>query len=364
MHRIAYVELNVDNAHETAAYFTDCWDFTIVAEAHLQDRHSMLLRAGEIQLVISAPDGPGSQVRDWLDRHGEGVVDVALYCRDTTEISEISVRAVAAGLPILRRGERGERGENGRRTVTVDGLGAIRHTLVAATKPIAPPGFPWVDLPPGRPSDDAHSAAARIRTIDHVALCLPHGLMYATADLYQDVFGLHEVSREVIHAGSSGMDSRVLRDESGTLTYVIAEPTADSRGGQIEVFVDAHGGGGVPHLAFSTTDICAAVDTYARRGVGFCLTPGTYYDQVPSRLPDHRREISGQLEDLRRTGVLVTSDNGGLLHQIFSTNPHRGEMFYELIQRGPGATGFGNDNVVALFAARAAAMSEELGAAR
>jgi 4-hydroxymandelate synthase len=356
MHRIAYVELNVDNAYETAAYFTDCWDFVTLAEAHLPGRHSILLHAGEIQLVVSGPDGPGGQVRDWLDRHGEGVADVALYCRDAAEITEIGARAVAAGLPILRGGD-------GSGTATVDGLGTIRHTLVAATKPIAPPGFPWVDLPAGRPGDDGPSPAARIRTIDHVALCLPRGLLHATADLYQDVFGLYEVSREVIQAGDSGMDSRVLRDESGTLTYVIAEPTADSRGGQIEVFVEAHGGGGVPHLAFSTTDICAAVDAYTRRGVGFCSTPGTYYDQVPARLPDHSREIGAQLEDLRRTGVLVTSDNGGLLHQIFSTNPHRAEMFYELIQRGPGATGFGNDNVIALFAARAAALAEA-GAAR
>ena len=359
MHRIAYVELNVDNAHETAAYLTGCWDFTLVAEAHLPGRHSMLLRAGEIQLVISAPDGPGGQVRDWLDRHGEGVVDVALYCRDITDITEISAKAVAAGLPILRHGERGDHGGH---TVTVDGLGTIRHTLVAATEPVMPPGFPWAGL--GRPGNGTHPPAARIRTIDHVALCLPRGLMYATADLYQDVFGLYEVSREVIQAGTSGMDSRVLRDESGTLTYVIAEPTAESRDGQIERFVDAHGGGGVPHLAFSTTDICAAVDAYARRGVGFCATPGAYYDQLLPRLPDHRREIGEQLEDLRRTGVLVTSDNGGLLHQIFTTNPHRGEMFYELIQRGAGATGFGNDNVIALFAARDAALSEGIGAAR
>lgn len=356
MHRIAYVELNVDNAYDTAAYFTDCWDFTAVAEAYMSGQHSMLLRAGEIQLVISAPDGPNSQVRDWLDRHGEGIVDVALYCPDP---AQISVKAVVAGLPILRQGEHGHLGHQG---ATVEGLGTIRHTLVAAMEPIAPPGFPWVGLPLGGTRGDAQPPASRLRAVDHVALWLPRGLLHATAEIYQDVFGMREVSREVIRAGTAGMDARVLRDESGTVTYFMAEPTADSRSGQVEGFVTAHGGG-VHHLAFSTSDICATVAAYTSRGVGFCPTPETYYDQLAARLPEHDREISGQLEALRRTGVLVTSDHGGLLHQIFSTNPHRSELFYELIERGFGATGFGTDNVLALLAAQAAAMSEELGVA-
>jgi 4-hydroxymandelate synthase len=351
MNGIAYVEINVWNLEETVEYFTDRWDLANVARAYQPGQRSALLRAGKIQLVLSAPDGPNSQVRDWLDQHGEGVVDVANYCEDTTSIS---VEAVGAGLPILRHGERIDHGYE---TATIGGLGTIRHTLVASDVPIAPPGFPWVVQRLFRRQAKTQPPISRLRAIDHIAVCLPRGTLQETADLYQTVFGLQEMSAEVIKVGTSGMDSRVLRDESGTITYVMAEPTPDSRGGQVEGFTAAHHGAGVQHLAFSTTDICAAVAAYADRGVSFCSTPDTYYDQLAERLPDHHREIAVQLEDLRRTGVLITNDHGGLLSQIFSTNPHDGELFYELIERGAGATGFGNDNVKALFAARAAAMA-------
>lgn len=350
MNGIAYVEINVRNIGETAAYFTDRWDFTAVAEAYLPGQHCMLLRAGKIQLVLSAPIGHNSQVRDWLDQHGEGVADVATYCTDTTPII---MKALAAGLPILRHGERTDRGYA---NAAIGGLGTIRHTLVTAEAPAAPPGFPWVVLHANRRQAETDPPASRLRAIDHIAVCLQRGTLQATADLYQEVFGLQEISREVIEVEASGMDSRVLRGASG-ITYVMAEPTPDSYGGQVEAFTAAHHGAGVQHLAFSTTDICTAVAAYSDRGVSFCPTPETYYDQLADRLPDHHREIDVQLADLRRTGVLVTSDHGGLLHQIFSTSPHDGELFYELIERGAGATGFGNDNVVALFAARSATMA-------
>jgi 4-hydroxymandelate synthase len=319
----------------------------------LPDRYSVLLRGGEVQLVVSTPAGPNNPVRDWLAQHGDGVVDVALYCQD---VPATVVRAAEAGLPVLRPDEPDE----GCVGATVGGLGTLRHTLVTADAPIAPPGFPWRRLDP-RPGGG--TPGSRLQVIDHIAICLPAGALQPTAELYQMVFGLQEFSREVIRLGESGMDSRVLRDPSGTITWVMAEPTPDSHGGQVEAFTSAHGGGGVQHLAFSTTAICEAVDAYTARGVAFCASPDTYYQQLARRLPDHH-EIRDHLEDLRRTGVLVDSDHGGILRQIFTTSPHAGGLFYELIERDPKAVGFGTRNVIALFEARATEMAAtELGIA-
>ena len=62
-------------------------------------------------------------------------------------------------------------------------------------------------------------------------------------------------------------------------------------------------------------------------------------------------EVAGQLDDLRRQGILVDHDDEGYLLQIF-TKPvgDRPTVFFEIIERH-GATGFGAGNFKALFEA-------------
>jgi 4-hydroxyphenylpyruvate dioxygenase len=66
---------------------------------------------------------------------------------------------------------------------------------------------------------------------------------------------------------------------------------------------------------------------------------------------------------LRRNGILVDADERGLLYQIF-TRPitERDTFFFEFIQRA-GATGFGANNVRALYDALQATLAEHRPAA-
>lgn len=362
MNGFAYVELYVRDEPAARRYFSQAFDFRVVAEAHLPDQRSVLLRGGGIQLVLTTPVAPHSPADYWLAHHGDGIADIAIYCDD---VPAVLARGAEAGLPVLRHPRVGG---SERMSGVIGGLRTLRHTLIdpeESTGPVAPPGLPWVSL--GSPVE-GQSHPSRLELLDHVAVCLPAGSLQQIAALYEHVFGLAEHSREQIRVGESGMDSRVLRDPSGAITYVMAQPSTDSRGGQVEEFVRRHGGAGVQHLAFATAGIIDAVRAYVARGVEFCQPPPTYFDRLMQRLAG-RRPMEEHIEDLRKTGVLVASDHAGLLWQIFTRSPHRGRVpgqeapfFYELIQRD-GARDFASDNVVELFRAREAAAITESGVA-
>src|SRR5207302_4040679 len=83
------------------------------------------------------------------------------------------------------------------------------------------------------------------------------------------------------------------------------------------------------------------------RGVGFLSVPSTYYDTVLDRVG----HIEGELNALKRLGILVDRDDEGYLLQIF-TKPveDRPTLFFEIIQR-KGAKSFGKGNFKALFEA-------------
>jgi 4-hydroxyphenylpyruvate dioxygenase len=195
-----------------------------------------------------------------------------------------------------------------------------------------------------------------IRVIDHVAYCLPWGSADTAAQLYEEVFGLRRVdadSFDVVGDEATGMRSIVLRSKPG-FTVVLTEPVSPVSVGQTQRFVDAHAGPGVQHAALAYDDLLAAVESLRSAGVEFLPIPGVYYDQAQLRRPD----LPVRWDTLRRLGILVDADDHGLLFQQF-TRPltSRGTFFVEVIQRS-GATGFGANNIQALFAAVQATMND------
>ncbi|HEX8368386.1 MAG TPA: hypothetical protein VF604_07575, partial [Pyrinomonadaceae bacterium] len=80
-------------------------------------------------------------------------------------------------------------------------------------------------------------------------------------------------------------------------------------------------------------------------GVEFLRVPDTYYDELPKRVDCFDENI----DDLKRLGILVDSDDEGYLLQIFSKPVEdRPTVFYEILQR-KGCKGFGKGNFKALF---------------
>tara|TARA_B100001250_G_scaffold133984_1_gene114567 strand:- start:256 stop:705 length:450 start_codon:yes stop_codon:yes gene_type:complete len=125
----------------------------------------------------------------------------------------------------------------------------------------------------------------------------------------------------------------------------INEPAEGLKKSQIQEFIDYYETAGVQHLALSTKDIIRAVEVMRNNGVEFLPTPDSYYDNLEDRVG----QLDEDMEELKRLGILVDTDENGYMLQIF-TKPlqDRPTLFFEIIQR-KGSNSFGKGNFKALF---------------
>ncbi|MGD0558724.1 MAG: 4-hydroxyphenylpyruvate dioxygenase [Streptosporangiaceae bacterium] len=324
---IEYVELYTSDERSAVEYFVSSFGFKRTAESSANGSHSSLLLQGTAQLIVTAGQG----TEEFLEAHGDGVVDIAFACDDAAQDRD---RAVAEGASVITSEPNKQ---------VVSGFFGVQHTLVTrrATR-VAPPDRTWTPV-----ADDLVRPAGHIQLLDHVAICVDGGTLTDCADFYTSAFGFPRYSSEYIEVGDQAMDSIVVRSTSGGVTFTILEQDTDKKSGQVEAFLSRNGGPGVQHLAFLVDDIVSAVHAYRDHGIDFLRTPGSYYEMLAERFPSIRADI----KDLRETDVLADCDEWGYLLQLFTRSPYRrNTMFYELVQRR-GARGFGSSNIKALYEA-------------
>jgi 4-hydroxymandelate synthase len=324
---IEYLELYTADRQSTIDYFVLSFGFAEVAESVSYDKSSVLLRQGTLQVVVST--GPGT--RAFLDAHGDGIADIALTCDDVTASRDAAVAAGAVAA------------ESAEGQTLVSGVGSTWHTL------LPPSAGPGIRLPGGRTwmtrPARPDSPAGRIRLLDHLAICVEGPALQDYADFYQSSFGLGRYSSAYVDVGDSAMDSIVVRNQGGGVTFTLVAPVAEKKAGQLDAFLARNNGPGVQHLAFAVDDIIRAVSEASERGVEFLPTPATYYEMLAERLTGMYAEIA----DLRAANILADRDEWGYLLQLFTRSPYeRNTLFYEFIQRR-GARGFGTANIRALY---------------
>jgi 4-hydroxymandelate synthase len=330
---IDHVEFYVAGLRAAAAPLCRDYGFTDAGPLDLGDQpggRSILLRQGSIALLLTAADGPGHPAAGYLARHGEGVASIAFRTDDVVKAFD---QAVAGGArPIAAPAFTGD-GAGGRDCVgvaVVSGFGDVTHRLVERA---------------GSPAGSA--PAGMFHALDHAAICLPAGQIDATVRLYRDGFGFADVFDERIEVNGQAMISKVVQDEAGAATFTLIEPDPNLDAGQINEFLDRHGGAGVQHLALRTADIAGAVRTLSGRGVEFLAAPAGYYRRLGPRLG----ALAIEVDVLREVNVLADRDRWGELFQIFARSVHeRGTFFIELIERR-GALTFGSGNIKALYEA-------------
>jgi len=181
--------------------------------------------------------------------------------------------------------------------------------------------------------------------LDHVAHAVAADEMDGVAALYQKGFGASWEPMPDLTVGTEVLHSGVIRLAGLTVTLVAPGGYA----GHLAGFLDANRGPGIQHAAFRVPDIVSTVLETSVAGAQYLHTPGSYYDALPGWLgytPD-------DIYDLRATGVLQDRDELGSIRQIFTMAPVGGRPFFtELIQRD-GGTGFGRNNIRALYEAKA-----------
>jgi 4-hydroxyphenylpyruvate dioxygenase len=346
VHGIDHLEFYVGNAAQAAYYYTRAFGFIETAykglETGSRDRVSHVLEQGRIRLVLTGTLTGDDEIAEHHKRHGDGVISIALSVPDAAAAYEHAVSHGARGIrtPYELTDEHGTV-----RLASVATYGETQHVFVERA------GYHGAFLPGYEPRGIAdHGPDGLLVGIDHVVGNVELGHMEEWVHYYERVFGMTELihfSDEAISTEYSALMSKVVTDGSGKIKFPINEPATGKRKSQIEEYLDFYRGPGVQHIAVSTTNIVHAVTELNARGVEFLPIPESYYADVPERIG----EITEDLADLQRLGILVDRDEEGYLLQIFGKAVgDRPTVFFELIERH-GARGFGEGNFKALFEA-------------
>jgi len=341
-----FVEFFVGNAKQAAHYYRSAFGYQLVAyrgpETGTRDRASYLLQQNKVRLVLTSALAPDHPIADHVNRHGDGVRDIALWVDDAREAFALAVErgATPAAEPTVLQDEDGEAV-----IAAIHTYGDTIHSLVERRNYRGRflPGFQTVE-------SRYAPAPVGLQHVDHCVGNVELGRMNTWVKFYEDVMGFRNLisfDDKDISTEYSSLMSKVVANGNERIKFPINEPAQGKKKSQIDEYLEFYRGPGVQHLAIATDDIIETVTALRQRGVDFLRVPTTYYADLQARVG----RIDEPVDTLADLGILVDRDPDGYLLQIF-TKPvqDRPTLFYEIIQR-KGARSFGKGNFKALFEA-------------
>jgi 4-hydroxyphenylpyruvate dioxygenase len=338
-----HVEIYVGNARQATHFYRTAFGFTPVAYRGLEtgDRNStsIVLKQGEIYLIVTEALRPDSEVAEHVKNHGEDVKDIAFIVDDVESAYRMAIERGARSVlpPTTFEDQYGSAVK-----ATIGAFGETVHSFINRDS------YGGVFFPGFKPLVHSKSAVTTgLTRIDHVAVSVGATEFDELIDFYIDVLGFEHSYSEDVLTEYSAMNSKVVQNGSGSIKFPIIAPAPGKRTSQIEEYLAFHNGPGAQHIAVACDDIVRTVRTLRENGTEFLSTIETYYHMLNDRVGF----IEESVDDLRELNVLVDRDEKGYLMQIF-TKPllNRPTVFLEVIQR-KGAQGFGGGNIKALFEA-------------
>ncbi|KAF4666775.1 hypothetical protein FOL47_003915 [Perkinsus chesapeaki] len=341
----SYLEFWVGNAKQSAIYYMHCLGFQPVAYSGMEtgnkDKASYILRQGDINIMLSSPLQMGGEMNDFINKHGDGIRNIALACPNAKKAHDSAVSRGAKSFQEVKTLE----DEYGKVRISgIDTYGEVKHLFLERGEYKGDnimPGFEVWD--PGFKVDDVG-----LKYVDHMVGNVGWNEMDVWAKFYKNVFGMDQLisfDDKDISTDYTALKSKVMTVDTGLVKYPINEPAVGKKKSQIEEYLEFNNGPGVQHLALATEDIIHTVSTMRARGTSFLKVPDTYYENLEDRVGPIEEDVA-VLKDL---GILVDRDDKGYLLQIF-TRPltDRPTFFIEIIQRRGGFS-FGKGNFKALF---------------
>lgn len=295
----------------------------------LKAERSRCFSKENICIVLTQPLSPSHPGSEFLQRHGEGVADIAFEVPDATEA--FTLAELRGAVPHHAPQQEGEIV-----SASIYGAGDLIHTFVQRGTS---------SLRRSLENDTQGRTVTGLHAFDHFAVCLKAGDLSATCAYYMSALGFSVLYEEKIMVGKQSMNSKVVQNRSGQVTLTLIEPDLDYEAGQIDSFIQKNNGAGVQHIALRTTNIVESVQSLAERGVDFMKSPNAYYQQLPRRLESLKYDV----DQLKQLGLLADQDHAGQLYQIFAkpSGPDC-HFFFEIIER-VGARTFGSNNIKALY---------------
>ena len=308
-----YIEFYVGNAKQASVFYRAAFGFQLVAykgpETGCRDRASYLLQQGKIRFVLTTAIRPelsedAARISDHVQRHGDGVRDIALWVDDARDAFAKAVERGAAPVdePTVLTDADGE--------IVIASFriyGETVHSLVERKnyRGLFMPGYKPVQ-PHYAPPD------VGLKYVDHCVGNVELGKMNYWVEFYAHVMGFRNLltfDDKTISTEYSSLMSKVMANGNDRIKFPINEPAQGKRKSQIDEYLDAYKGPGVQHMALATDDIIRTVTTLRDRGVEFLSVPTTYYDELQGRLG----KIDEPVAELAKLGILVDRDPDGYL---------------------------------------------------
>ena len=298
------------------------------AEGKHRTRDVTVWRQGAARLVMnrSRGDFAGSAYAT----HGAAVCDIGLRVADAAAVAD---RAAALGS--VAYDQRRSAGEVPIPAFRGPG-GELLHVLDPGLTPVW--GIEFTPLP----GDDT---GVGITGFDHIAQTVGYEAMARSALFYQALFPLKRAPQVDVIDPDGLVRSLALSDAAGGLRITLNG--AETRRTLAGNFLAESFGASVQHLALATRDLLATADALARRGFQALPMGANYYDDLAARFDLD----PAFLARLRAANALYDEENGARFLQLYG-RPQGSGLFFEIVERAPGYSGFGAPNAPYRIAAQ------------
>lgn len=189
-------------------------------------------------------------------------------------------------------------------------------------------------------ADEEQEAGAWVTGVDHINMAQPWQHYDEAVLFYTSVLALQAQPAQDVPGPSGLVRSQVMRSANGAVRMPLnVAPTASEQGSFV--------GAAYPeHLALSCTDVFAVARRARRRGLRFLPVPQNYYEDLHARFDLDEAFLT----DLQELHLLYDRDDAGeFLHFYTET---LGTVFFEVVERRNGYTGFGAPNAPVRLAAQ------------
>jgi 4-hydroxyphenylpyruvate dioxygenase len=189
-----------------------------------------------------------------------------------------------------------------------------------------------------RPAEDeAAPGPAGLTRIDHVAQTMPYDEMLIWSLFYTSLFALDkQPTVDVVDPGGLVRSQAIAAPDGAFRLTLNGAETHRTFAGR---FVAESFGSSVQHVAFATGDIFATAAALARNGFEALPIPANYYADLAARLGLAEEEVAR----LQAANILYDQDATGRFLQLYS-RPFGGGIFFEIVERQDGYSGYGAAN--------------------
>ena len=346
IHDFHHIEYLVGNAKQAVHFYKTAFGFNPIAysgpETGIRTHVSYVLKNNYNIFILTTPLSSKSEMSNWLNKHGDGVYDIAFTVDSAKEAYE---SCISRGAKALTNNISSSNSEGVYNKYSIKTYGDTIHSFIEDSKYS---GFWAPDFIKTESDENLNLENNSLIKIDHVVGNVEEGKMDDWKQFYEDIFGFTNFVRfddSDISTRYSSLRSIVMRSKNWKIKLPINEPASGIKKSQIEEYLDFNEGPGVQHVAILSDNIINSITELRKNGVEFLNTPDTYYENLKDRVSN----IDEDIKVLKKLKILVDRDEEGYLLQLF-TKPleDRPTLFIEIIQR-KGSRGFGQGNFQALF---------------